>query len=78
MPKVDLEKVLLPTRVIVHRSVGGASELADALEGGKLTPAGGDTCELEAGGAVIARGRIVRKGRAWFFKVLETAGEERT
>jgi len=75
--KVDLDRIRVPTRVIVHRSVLSSAALADAIERGELAPREGGICELEAGEKVIARGTVVRRrGESWF-KVLETAREEK-
>ena len=72
------DRVKLPTRVIVHRMEQSARDLADVVKTGELVPRGGGTCELEAGGQVLARGTIVRhRGRYWF-KVLETAEEAKS
>jgi hypothetical protein len=73
-----LDRVSLPTRIIVNRVQLTAATLADILSKGEFAPGGGDTCELEAGGQVLARGKIVRKRGRYFFKVVTTAEEERT
>lgn len=72
-----LDRILLPTRIIVNRIELTTAALADVVQKGELAPAGGDTCELEAGGQVLARGKIVRRRGKYFFKVLETAEEGR-
>jgi hypothetical protein len=71
-----LERVTLPTRIIVSRSQLSAAELAGIAQKGELTPAGEDTCELEAGGQILARGRIVRRRGRYFFKVIAAARKE--
>jgi hypothetical protein len=74
-----LDRVKLPTRVIVHRSAMSAATLAAVVQKGELAPGDGRACELEAGGQVLARGRIVRRRGEWYFKVTETAeAEERS
>jgi hypothetical protein len=72
------DRLRLPTRIIVNRSALTAAGLAEAIQKGEYAPDGGETCELAAGGQVLARGRIVRRRGRYFFKVLETAKEERT
>ncbi len=71
-----LERITLPTRIIVQRVDLSMVMLAEIAQKGELGPAGGETCELEAGGQVIARGKIVRRRGGYYFKVLET-GEEK-
>ena len=73
-----LDRVTLPTRIIVHRSRQSATALAGIVQKGELAPADGRACELESGGQVLARGRIVRRRGQWFFKVTETAETEGT
>jgi hypothetical protein len=72
------DRLKLPTRVIVNRSALTAAGLAGAIQKGEYAPGDGEVCELAAGGQVLARGRIVRRRGRYFFKVLETAKEERT
>ena len=69
-PKSMFDRVSLPTRIIVNRIELSATALADIVQKGELAPAGGDTCELEAGGQVLARGKIVKRRGSYFFKVL--------
>jgi hypothetical protein len=66
------ERIKVPTRVVVHRSTIGPGRLARILKDLSFSPEGGETCELESGGKILARGKIVRKGGKAFFKVLET------
>lgn len=73
-----LERIRIPTQIIVHRLELTPAALADIVRAGTLRPADGDVCELEAGGKIVARGTIVRRRGAYFFKVRETAKEERT
>jgi hypothetical protein len=77
-PKSLFERITLPTRIIVNRSELTTAALSDAVQGGEYAPKGGDTCELEAGGQVLARGRIVRRRGGYCFKVIQTAEEERS
>lgn len=76
--KQALERIRIPTRIIVHRSELTPNALADIVRTRTLTPADGAVCELEAGGKIVARGRIVRRRGAYWFKVGETAKEERS
>lgn len=71
--KQVLERIRIPARVIVHRAELTPGALADIVRAGSLAAARGAVCELEAGGKVIARGRIVRRRGEFFFKVRETA-----
>ncbi len=72
-----LARLKLPTRIIVNRSELTPAALDQIVRAGELAPAGGDTCELEAGGQVLARGKIVRRRGRFYFKVLATAEEEK-
>ena len=76
--KQVLERIRIPTRVIVHRLELTPGALADIVRTGTFKPSDGAVCELEAGGKVIARGKIVRRRGAYWFKVGETAKEERS
>ena len=71
-------KVRLGTRVVLARTRLSPSDLLDIQENGTYgpVPAAERTCELEAGGQIVARGRIVRKGGELHFKVDETADLE--
>ncbi len=71
-----LERVLLPTRIVVHRLELTTEALAEAIRSGELVPASEGSCELESGGQVLARGRIVRRRGEYYFKVLGTGEEE--
>ena len=79
--KQVLERVRIPTRIIVHRLALTPGALADIVRAGTFKPSDGAVCELEAGGKVIARGKIVARGRivrrrgGFFFKVSEVAEE---
>jgi hypothetical protein len=64
-------EVSLPTSVILRRLSLSPGTIADIAERVSFTPEGGVTCELEVGGLLVARGRIVRRqGKSWF-KVTE-------
>ncbi len=73
--KQVLERIRIPTRVIVHRLELTPEALAEIVRTGTFTPVDGAVCELEAGAKVIARGRIVRRRGGFVFKVRETAEE---
>jgi hypothetical protein len=75
-PETLFDRIHLPTRVIVNRFELSAADLSATIEKGELSPSGGDVCELECGGQILARGKIVRRRRGFVFKVLETAEEE--
>ncbi len=68
------ERVSIPTVLILERRRLSAAELEAARAAGTYVPSLGLTCELEAGGQVVARGKIVRRGGKSFFKVTETGG----
>ncbi len=74
--KTLFDRVTLPTRVIVHREELTAAELAAIVQRGEYAPAEGATCEMEAGGQVLARGRMAKRRGEWFFKVVATAEKE--
>jgi len=74
----NLDRISVPTRIIVHRSELSTAALGEIIQKGEYVPSGGDVCELEAGGQVIARGRIVRRRGESCFKVMETAKGERS
>jgi hypothetical protein len=73
--KTILDRITIPTRIIVDRIELTAAALAEALSRGELLTGGGATCELEAGGQILARGKIVKRRGGFFFKVRETAEE---
>jgi hypothetical protein len=77
MKTTILDRISLPTRVVVQRLPLMPPALGALARGGELTAEGGTTCELESGGQVLARGRIVKRRGEYFFKVQEI-GEERT
>jgi hypothetical protein len=67
------KRVRLPARVVVSRGEHSLTEVAAIGRAGNYTPVSNGTCELEVSGVVLARGRIVRKGKRLFFKVAEVA-----
>ena len=76
---VPVEKVKLDTRIVLHRTGLSPEDMAvirQSKEYGPI-PREQEVCELEVGGQVIARGRIIRKKGAWYFKVRETAEKAR-
>ena len=72
----NLERIPLPTRIVVNRMNLTAEDLARLLRAGELTADGDPGCELEVGGQIVARGRMVRRRGGWYFKVLRMKGEE--
>ena len=66
-------RLALSSRVVIHRCTLDAGALAAVAARGEFVQGPGETCELEVGGQVVARGRIVRKGGRHFFKVIETS-----
>jgi len=76
--KTLLDRLTLPPRVIVHRAQMSAAALARVVQEGEYSPGDGETCELAAGGQILARGRIVRRRGRWYFVVQVTAEKEET
>ncbi len=69
-------KIKLPTRVVIQRTQLTPGEMMQIKEKGEYgpIPRREQICELEAGGRVLARGKIVRRGGEYFFKVSESYG----
>ena len=66
-------RVVLPTLVVVGRDKLSSEALATLRTRG--TYAGGDAaCDLEVGGQVVARGRVVTRRGLHYFQVREIAG----
>ena len=67
-------RVALPTRIVIHRRRLTAAAVEEIRRRGRLDPIPEEerVCELEAGGMVVARGRLVRRRGDWYFKVTET------
>ncbi len=72
----NLEGIPLPTRIVVSRMNLAAEDLARLLREGEVAADGDSTCELEVGGQIVARGRMVRRRGGWYFKVLRMKGED--
>ena len=72
------EKVSLPTRIIVHRSRLSPKDIIRVKKSGQYGPVPKDeeVCELEAGGQVLAYGKIVKRRGDYFFKVIALAVKE--
>jgi flagellar motor switch/type III secretory pathway protein FliN len=62
--------VRLPVRAVVGRGAHSLNDVRSIAEA-RTFETGGDQAELEVSGVVLARGRIVRKGNRFFFKVAE-------
>lgn len=64
-------RIRLPAEVVVHRTKLSPAELVAIRKSGTYRPpeSGEELCELEVAGQVLATGRIVRKGKEFFFKV---------
>jgi hypothetical protein len=64
------EKIKLKGRVIVNRAKLSAGDLAKIYEEKQYSPSQRDeTCELEFGSQVLAKGKIVKKRNEFYFKV---------
>jgi hypothetical protein len=73
-------RIKLPTRIVIQRTKLSPGELMQIRESGRYgpIPQKQEICELEAGGRVLARGKIVRRRGEYYFKVLDScAGGER-
>jgi hypothetical protein len=68
-----LDRIAIPSRVVIRRTVLTANALSKIVQDGAFEPGGEATCELEAGGQVVARGRIIARRGKSYFKVLEVA-----
>lgn len=70
--------VRLPARAVVGRGTHSLSDVRTIAEARSFEPGNTDSAaELEVSGVVLARGRIVRKGKRLFFKVAELgSGQE--
>ncbi|MCK4541993.1 MAG: hypothetical protein KAU17_07155 [Spirochaetales bacterium] len=66
------EKVRLESRVITHRRVLSPRDLVNKSDG-EYIASSDEVCELEVGGQILAKGKIVRKRGVYFFKVLESS-----
>ena len=64
-------RITLPVLVVLDRTTLTPEDASRIATDGTLPPAERGTCELEIGGQCVARGRVVRRGGKWFFKVTE-------
>jgi len=67
------QRIKLPARVVLHRTVLTPREIARIKSGERTLSPDSDeaVCELEVGGQVVAKGRIVRRRGRYQFKVRE-------
>ena len=72
------ERIKVPIRVVVHHTKLTPEEIVVMKKGDseRLFPEAPMDCELHAGEETIARGKIVKKRGGYYFKVLETGGDE--
>lgn len=71
-------RIALPSCVVIRRLKLSPRDVGVMTESATFTPSGDEVCELEVGGVVVARGKMVRKrGESWF-KVTEMAKGEKT
>jgi hypothetical protein len=68
------EGVTLPTRLVLERRRLSGVDIDEIRAAGTFEASPGALCELEAGGQVIAVGKIVKRRGKFFLKVLETGG----
>ena len=69
------ERIRVPTCVVVYRFDATPAMLAAVHANRALAPEGVEICELEAGGRVVARGKMVKRRGGWFLKIAEIAEE---
>jgi hypothetical protein len=67
------ENVRLESRVIIHRNVLSPRDLVKIKGKEEYIASGDEVCELEVGGQILAKGKIVRKRGEYFFKMLESS-----
>lgn len=74
------DRVKLRSRVVVQRAFLSPREILSIQAEQKYGPVPKKQriCELEAGGRVLARGKIVKRKGEYYFKVLEKPGKEDT
>jgi flagellar motor switch/type III secretory pathway protein FliN len=65
------KRAKVPARVVFRRTQTTSGNLASSFEAGVLTVGGEPSCDLIAGGTVIARGEIVEKDGSFFFQAKE-------
>jgi len=68
------ERVDLPTLLVLDRMRLSAGDIDGIRAAGAYEASPGSTCELEAGGQVLASGKIVKRRGKYFFKVMEKGG----
>ena len=72
-PLVD--RVSVPTHIVLHRSNSTPRGLADIRATGSFEPGpDGAVCELMAGGACIASGKLVKRRGQWCLQI-ESMGD---
>jgi len=67
------ESLALEGRVVLARESLDQEQMEERYAPGSrvVLPSLGQDCVLELGGRELARGRVVRKGRDWYFQVRE-------
>lgn len=67
--------IRLPVTAVVERPELSAREIIEIRQQGEYGPVevDGRLCEIEAGGQVIARGKVVRRRGRYFLKIVEAA-----
>jgi hypothetical protein len=68
--------VSLLSAVIAHRQKLNPADIGRIMEAKSFSPSGEDVCELEVGGRLVARGKMIRRRGKMYFKVTETAKGE--
>jgi hypothetical protein len=68
------ERVSLQTYLVLDRMRLSAGDIEGIRRAGSYEPSVPSICELEAGGQVIASGKIVKRRGKYFLKVIETGG----
>jgi hypothetical protein len=68
-------KIKVPTRIVVHRFDASSVALSGILASRTFDPEGGEICELEAGGRIVGRGKIVKRRGVHCMKIAEIAEE---
>lgn len=76
---VMAKKVKLPGKIVLHRTSSSPADIASIRASGVYgpIPLGEEVCELEVNGIVLASGKIVQKGKNFYFKVTKLTKEER-
>ena len=63
------DRIKLPTRVVVNRGELSPADVAAIKAAGEYTPDNEGVCELEVGGMILARGRVIKRRGHTYFKV---------